>query len=247
MRNKDKWRPSKYVYKNGRFKGSRNPKDLGVGSRLVADIVANFYDTYIPKFANGMLIDLGCGYVPLFELYKDYVSDNVCVDWPHSLHKNAYLDIECDLTNRIPFKDGSYNTIVLSDVLEHIVDPNALWEEMSRLLAPKGVVFINVPFFTWLHEVPYDYYRYTEYALRQFAERNGFRMVLLKAIGGSPEVLTDIIAKHVQFVPLVGRGLADIIQTITHIFLKIPLVRKISEKSSKFYPLGYFLVVEKYD
>jgi len=132
-------------------------------------------------------------------------------------------------------------------VLEHIEDPNILWEEMSRLLAPNGVAIINVPFFSWLHEVPIDYYRYTEYALKQFAERNGFRVVLLKATGGSPEILTDIIAKHVQITPLVGRLLADIVQRITYIAINNPVVHKISQKSSKKYPLGYFLIVEKKD
>jgi len=40
MKNQDKWRPTKFVHKNGKLRASRDRREVGVGSRLVADLVA---------------------------------------------------------------------------------------------------------------------------------------------------------------------------------------------------------------
>jgi SAM-dependent methyltransferase len=245
MRNKDKWVPSKYVYKKHKLIASRNPSEVAITDRLLADSVASLYDANIPQFARGRLVDLGCGKVPLFEAYRNYITDNVCVDWEHTLHKNEYLDYVCDLTQELPFSDGEFDTVILSDVLEHVPQPEKVWQEMSRILSPGGVALINVPFYFRLHEVPYDYYRYTEYALRRFADLTSFRILLLRPVGGTPEILADLLARHVQFVPLLGKSLVIAVQSVTGVFVKSALGRRISEKTGRIFPLGYFLVAEK--
>lgn len=245
MKNKGNWTPSKFVFRKGKLISSRNSQEVSIGSRLITDIIASYYQLYIPKYATGKLIDLGCGKVPLYEAYKNYIIDNKCVDWENTLHKNEFLDYECDLTKKLPFTDGEFDTIILSDVLEHIPHPEGLWQEMSRILVLKGKAFVNVPFYYGLHEIPYDFYRYTEYALRYFANQTGFDVIVLEPIGGTPEVLADILAKHLRFFPIIGTSLALIIQYVTAAFVRTTFGKKISEKTSPFFPLGYFLIVEK--
>jgi SAM-dependent methyltransferase len=50
------------------------------------------------------------------------------------------LDFECDLTKPLPFADGEFDTIILSDVLEHVPQPERLWSEIA-LSAIPGAVF----------------------------------------------------------------------------------------------------------
>ena len=245
MKNANQWTPSKFVLRNGRLLASRDPREVGVGSRLVADRVAGVYEAHLPAHARGRLVDLGCGRVPLYEAYKDLVSENVCVDWGNSLHKSEHLDFECDLCGRLPFQDGEFNTILLSDVLEHVSEPEHLWTEMARILKPGGKLLLNVPFCYGVHEAPHDFYRYTEFALRRFAEMSGFRTIVLQPIGGAPEVLMDILAKHLQSIPLLGRPLASALQAITQALVRAGPGRKISEKTARSHPLGYFMVVER--
>lgn len=147
MRNRDKWHPSKYVYRNRTLIASRDRNEVGVQSILIGDLVAGFYDKHLRQHARGRLLDLGCGKVPLFIIYKDYATEVTCVDWEHSLHKNEYLDLECNLTEPLPFNDGEFDTIILSDVLEHIPQPDRLWMEMFRILAAGGKIIMNVPFY----------------------------------------------------------------------------------------------------
>lgn len=245
MRNRSAWKPSKYIYQNGRFVGSRNPDEVGVGSRLIADLVAKFYDKNVEKYAKGRLLDLGCGKVPLLNLYERYVSEVVCVDWANTLHKNEFLDIECDISQPLPFGSAEFDTIILSDVFEHIPEPRLLWEEVARLLRDNGVVIVNVPFYYWLHEVPYDYYRYTEYALRRFAADVGLTVVHLDSIGGVPEIIADILSKTLIRLPFGGFLLARFIQWFTLWFVRGSIGKRFSDGTKWTFPLGYFVVAKK--
>lgn len=225
--------------------GSRDPHEVGVGSRLMVDLIAECYDAHLRHNARGKLLDLGCGKVPLFLAYKDYVTENICVDWEHTSHQSEHVDSECDLTTTLPFEDGEFDTILLSDVLEHVPQPEPLWGEISRLLAPGGRVIVNVPFYYWLHEQPYDYYRYTEFALRRFVERVGLRLLRLDPIGGAPEIVADIFAKNVLRVPWIGRSLAALSQSLTRFVIRTKLGKKVSEATRDGFPFGYFLVAQK--
>jgi SAM-dependent methyltransferase len=245
MKNTESWKPSKFFYRNGVLCASRDTAEVGIGSRLAADIVAKHYGMHLKAHASGKLLDLGCGKVPLYEAYRDLITDSICADWENTSHQSSHLDLEIDLTKTLPFRDAEFNTIILSDVLEHLPDPQLLWHEMSRVLSPGGKVIMNVPFFYWLHEQPHDYYRYTEYALRRFVDIAQMRLVLLSAIGGAPEVMTDIFAKNALRAGRTGRMMSRLSQWMTLKFIDTTLGRKMSDGTKDSFPLGYFMVAEK--
>lgn len=245
MKNVDKWAPSKYVLRGGQLRASRDSSEVGVASRLIADRVAAVYGKYLPKFARGRLLDLGCGKVPLFLAYRDHVDDVTCVDWGSGLHDTVYLDVEQDISEELPFADGDFDTIILSDVLEHIAEPTKVWSQLARLLGPDGYLLLNVPYYYPIHEEPYDYYRYTEFALRRFATDAGLDLVILEPLGGSPEILADLMAKNVAALPIVGPWLAALVQAAASLLTKTGPGMKLSAKTAKWFPLGYFLVAQK--
>ncbi|MDR1146325.1 MAG: class I SAM-dependent methyltransferase [Verrucomicrobiales bacterium] len=46
---------------------------------------------------------------------------------------------------RLPFPDGSFDTALLNEVLEHVPDENAALTEIRRVLKPSGVLIIFSP------------------------------------------------------------------------------------------------------
>ena len=245
MKNIERWKPSKFVSKKGKLRASRNKTEVSVSSRFAADLVASYYDQYLRDHVNGKLVDLGCGKVPLYESYRIYASECLCADWESTLHQNPFLDITCDLNAPLPFPSEEFNTIILSDVLEHIARPEALWKEMYRILQPGGKIILNVPFFYKLHEIPHDYFRYTRYALQNFASSSGFKIVMLKEMGGLPEILTDLSAKLIYHLPLIGSYLSIGLQHVGKFVMQLGIGKKLSAKTSQHFPLGYFMIVEK--
>jgi SAM-dependent methyltransferase len=244
MKDPGSWRPSKFVYRRGKLIASRDTDEVAVGSRLMVDRVARCYDATLSQHATGLLVDLGCGTVPLYRAYADLVTDVVCVDLGGTSHAR-HLDVECDLNGPLPFPDQTFDTIVLSDVLEHIARPETLWAEMARILAPGGEILMNVPFLYWIHASPHDYYRYTESALRRFVESAGLELIRLDALGGAPEVVADIVAKNFAAVPLIGRPVATLVQWMTEGITATRIGGKISRVTSVSFPLGYFLIARK--
>jgi SAM-dependent methyltransferase len=245
MKNVERWQPSKYALDGGRLRASRDAREVGIASRLVTDTVATLYAEWVPRCVRGRLIDLGCGKVPLYATYHPYVDEVVCVDWENSLHKNPHLDREVNLNEPLPFADGEFDSIILSDVLEHVAAPESLFREMTRILSPGGRILLNVPFLYGIHEEPHDYYRYTEHALRRFVETSGLRLLSLETLGGSLEVAADITAKHLQRLPVVGGPLAQLVQGCVALFRQTRAGRMLSARSAKAFPLGYFVVAEK--
>jgi SAM-dependent methyltransferase len=50
----------------------------------------------------------------------------------------------------LPLADGSVDVVCMLDVIEHLPDPVAALREAARVLAPDGVVVVNVPGHQWL-------------------------------------------------------------------------------------------------
>lgn len=242
MKNKEQWQPTKYEYDGNKLRPSKHHKHVAVGSRLTADVLARIYQEAIYKYARGLLVDLGCGQAPLYGYYKKFVSDTICIDWEQKGHKNPYLDYVSDLNLRFPLPDNYCDTLLVTDVLEHISNPDLFWQELARITKEEGVLILGSPFLYPIHEQPFDYARYSEYKLRFFCKMNGFTVLELKPYGGTPEVLLNLIANHLNFC----KCLAAIHVFLSRLLLKNPLCKYLSTKTEHKFPLGYILVAKKH-
>ena len=198
MRNTENWTPTKYVAGERGLAASTDPRQVGEFSRLAATLTARALEQLIRQHTRGRLLDLGCGRMPLYQVYGPRCEWVVGADWPMSPHPLDHHDVVCDLSRPLPFAEGSFDTVLLTDVLEHIADPTQLVAEIGRVLAPGGCLIATVPFMYWIHEAPHDYHRYTEYALKRFARSAGLDVAYLQPYGGGGDVAVDILAKVIH-------------------------------------------------
>ncbi len=239
MKNIEKWRPTKFISdRNGTLVGNRD--HVNRGSLLVVNKIAILYQEFLKKYANGILLDLGCGTAPLFHEYNKKVNEVICIDWENSCHKNIHLDFVADLSKNIPLDSNSVNTVLLSDVLEHISEPQKLMAEISRVMRPGGILILGVPFFYWLHESPYDFNRYTKYQLEKLCFDNNLIICELKEWGGPLSVILDIMGKN--WPKKFGQ---KIFQNIAIKLINSHFGRKIDQRNKHLFPLGYCLVAQK--
>ena len=66
----------------------------------------------------------------------------------------------------MPFADATYSTILCTEVLEHIPDPQKAVDEMYRVLKPGGTLILTTRFLFPVHDAPGDYWRFTPYGLQ---------------------------------------------------------------------------------
>lgn len=76
---------------------------------------------------------------------------------------SAAEDMKGDLL-ALPCADATFDGVILTEVLEHCVDPPAALREVFRVLKPGGLLLVTSPFFWPDHRTEdyQDYWRFTE-------------------------------------------------------------------------------------
>lgn len=215
---------------------------MSIASRLMADLQAGGYQQAIERYAHGTLIDLGCGNAPLTALYAPRVDEYYWADWPNSAHQKFELDYEIDLNGTLPFGPSSFDTVLLSDVLEHIASPDKLLGQISTMLRPGGNLIVGVPFLYHVHEHPHDYHRYTRFKLEWFAKDHGLEVVDIREVGGGLDCLSDLSGKLAS---TVWGPLARIPYHIWWALRSVPAVRRLNDKAAWKFPLAYVAVYRR--
>ncbi len=122
------------------------------------------------------VLDFGCGSKPYQSCfnYKEYIG----VDIQNSGHdhKNENIDVFYD-GNKIPFNDEYFDFVFSSEVFEHIFNLDKIIKELNRVLKKDGKMLITLPFVWNEHEEPYDYARYTSFAIKEMLNKNGFEII----------------------------------------------------------------------
>ena len=161
---------------------SKNHPNRRAHNWLAYDISDRFLEKYLHLY-QGVLYDLGAGDSPYKEFFLQYATQYVAVDWVGSFHKTK-ADIAADLNQPLPIDSAVADTVVSLSVLEHLCEPQTMLNEAIRTLTPGGGLVLQVPWQWWIHEPPYDFYRYTPYGLRYLLEKSGFADITIEAQAG---------------------------------------------------------------
>ncbi len=177
------------------------------------------YDDFCARFLEGRrgrLLDVGCG------LGFFVKRAGACAGWEavgyeispdavrYARERLGLENVCCGRVEGASLPDGSFDLITLWDVIEHLPEPDALLQELARLLAPGGILFLHTPNAAvqllkarWkmrlLGERPGGHYLeardhlhlYTMRTLRVLLERNGFgqaeffHLLPIQSLGGS--------------------------------------------------------------
>ena len=164
--------------------------DLSTGSTGVSEFLRTFVAEFpyergpILEFvmkaakaipAGARVADVGAGDAPFRELFAH--ARYATVDWAESLHEGAERSDIVASADSIPVRDGAFDAVLLTQVLEHVPEPASVLSELHRILSDGGTLYLTAPLVWELHELPHDYYRYTSEGLRHLLESAGFTSV----------------------------------------------------------------------
>lgn len=141
---------------------------------------------------HGRILDLGCGMKPYEPLLGRPGDRWVGVDNPPSMAGSygafTLADAFAD-SHHLPFRDGVFDSVVCTQVLEHVAEPGRVLREAARVLRPGGVLVVTAPMLWPLHEEPFDYYRYTQHGLRHLLRQAGLEVLQEVQRGRAPAAL----------------------------------------------------------
>lgn len=125
----------------------------------------------------------------------------------------------------LPFREKSFDSVISTQALEHLSDPFRAIAEMHRVLKPSGRVLLTAPQ-TWPeHLSPHDYFRFTQFGLKEALERAGFIVEEMRPCGAFFATLGEMLAQGAYFAGMRAR------RSLTRRFLRrgmIPLINRLS-------------------
>jgi SAM-dependent methyltransferase len=132
-------------------------------------------------YAQGTLLDIGCGTRRYEPIFTGQVEKYVGLDWPE--FDRARPDVIGDAMN-LPVGSASVDTVLATELMEHLPWPQQFLQEVRRVLRSPGALILSVPFMEPLHEEPRDFYRFTPYSLRVLLAAHGFTVEHIWPKGG---------------------------------------------------------------
>ena len=139
------------------------------------------------KKFKGRVLDVGCGQKP----YANWITPgNVCEYI--GLDVNPGADITVNVGEKWPVEDKTVDCILLTQVMEHLGDPEEVIKEMKRVLKIGGIILVTAPFLHPAHGLPYDYTRYTQQGITNIFS-NGFKIIENTTAGGFGTVMASLI------------------------------------------------------
>lgn len=168
----------------------------------------------------GIVLDVGSEYSPYKNKipYKKYMRLDV--------NKKTKPDICCDI-HKIKWKSNYFDTIIATEVLEHLYDPQKVVDELYRILKSGGICIASTRFIQMYHPMPKDYYRFTWDSLNYLFKK--FKKVEIYHHGNKLQMLWHMFNSEKT------RMLLNIFN---------PLFARIKTKKTRF-PLGFVVYAEK--
>lgn len=138
------------------------------------------------------VVDIGAGNAP----YKQFIKHEryICLDSENrgGFEKDFFI---IDANKNLPLENDMADLVILTEVLEHLKEPQVILFEINRILKKGGLLILTTPFAWPLHEAPVDYYRYTKFGLVYLLKKAGFNNIKITAKGNYFFTLCQLLTR----------------------------------------------------
>ncbi len=206
--------------------------------------------------AGSKILDAGAGEQPYKKFcgHLEYVSQDFAQYDPTEMSTGLQmpnwdygnLDVISDIA-AIPVPDISFDAILCTEVIEHIVNPIDALKEFSRILKSGGYLIITAPFCSLTHFAPYHFYSgFNRFFYEKVLEED-FEKIEINANGNYFEYL----AQEINRLPNMAKKFAeiDLNKSEARNIRKLKgLLQKLSKGdigSSELLCYGYFVIARK--
>ncbi len=146
--------------------------------------------------AHGTMLDVGCGIKPHESDFAPYVVRHIGMDYsPISGYRGNLADV-CGDAGALPFADGSFDTVLCTEVMVDLPDPERTMAEFARVLARGGTVIATVAFVYPIHD-RHDYFRFSPEGLAVIMRRHGLSVERIVPINGMAITLAVMINLYI--------------------------------------------------
>jgi SAM-dependent methyltransferase len=189
------WYSSEYFYLGYYLKPQETETPLFVKQRL-EEITADFGGYR----QSNRLLDLGCGAGDLLQAARKHgwQGQGLDVSSPAAKHvRELGFEVFVGELAAAEFPAGHFDVVTAAELLEHVFDPRALVEEVTRILRPGGLFWLTTPHarglsarllgLKWQCIWPPEHLQLFSIAgLKRLLRSAGFRDIRVDTTGGNP-------------------------------------------------------------
>jgi len=188
----------------------------------------------------GVVLDIGGRDRGRFEKPRHMVKRWIFADINPDHKPNMILDV----TNMRKIKSKTIDTILTTELFEHVENPEKGLKECARVLKNGSKIIISSPYIYPIHADPYDFQRWSDQKWQNELANAGFKINELIPMGGFFSTFFD-------FSKIFNKKLIFPFRWIGYIFYPlfdlISLFDKLPIDFIQKFPNGYFIIAEKID
>ncbi|SRR6266487_1849512 len=95
--------------------------------------------------ARDEILDVGCGEGKIWQLFPNLHVTGLDFSEDNLKKAKRYLKPVLGTAEKLPFKDNSFDMVIASEIMEHLIHPDKLLTEIDRVLKKGGRAFITFP------------------------------------------------------------------------------------------------------
>jgi SAM-dependent methyltransferase len=152
--------------------------------KRIVDPVTASIDTFVESSFSELepghlVLDAGAGECRFRDKLKgdpQYIA--VDATWGEEQWDYSRIDVISHLEN-LPFASCMFDSVICTQVLEHVSEPKLVLYELSRILKEGGMICLTAPQGWGVHQPPHDYFRFTNYGLSYLLQNSGFEEITI--------------------------------------------------------------------
>lgn len=149
-------------------------------------------DRYVQPGAR--VLDVGCGIRPYYPLFASVAADYAGNDIEAREGVRYVSPVEA-----LDIPDESFDLVLCTQVLEHVRRPLRALEEMGRVLAPGGHLFLTTHGVYPFHPDPQDYWRWTQQGFEAlFEDTPALELIELVPHGGAGSTMAVLTGSSIR-------------------------------------------------
>lgn len=172
----------------------------------------------------------------------------LAVDRGYEQGGHAGLDVAGDI-RRLPFADAAVAAAMCVEVIEHVYETREFLAELARVLEPGARLLLTSPLCFGEHMAPWDFHRFTRYALQRLVAEAGFEIESLAPRGGFFTLAAYVVARVPDELVRDGGGFARLAKPLARLactYLLAPLLLALDPLDRKQrFTLGFVCVARK--
>lgn len=126
---------------------------------IIRKKIVDFIKSNIDPFDGMRILDVGCGFgeilIQIQDMFKEFnpiltgcdISD---VMIKSAKNKTTGISFNVSPAEQLPYNDKSFDYVLCTEVLEHVISPSQAITGIVRVLKPDGTMIITTPHSKWL-------------------------------------------------------------------------------------------------